>query len=311
MAILRKLLILLLLASASQAVQVKPPRGLVFVNGSHPLSRGPVVHWLMNEGMGSVAQDLSGSRNHIDTFSGGAAWGVGLGGPGLMCGYNNADYTSAPDHPLHTGNPGTTLLVWATNNKDTVTSSGSEFLISKLNSFNLFWSQGEQVGGSVRIGSSTKSFGTPISTQVNGTRLSLYGFVHNNLTATPIFNGVVYTANAVAAVGAVDNTANALLFGGDGGNSSWDGTIYAVALYAVALSIPEIASLSRDPYAMLQQDPITMYATTGGEPPAASPVPVFQYYYNQMRAGFTPVAIPIFVVLSMAFLMRRSNTCDE
>jgi hypothetical protein len=112
-------------------------------------------------------------------------------------------------------------------------------------------------------------------------------------------------------VGAVDNTANALLFGGDGGNSSWDGTIYAVALYAVALSIPEIASLHRDPYAMLQQDPITMYATTGGEPPAASPVPVFQYYYNQMRAGFTPVAIPIFVVLSMAFLMRRSNTCDE
>jgi hypothetical protein len=256
----------------------------------------------MNEGMGSVAQDLSGSRNHIDTFSGGAAWGVGLGGPGLMCGYNNADYTSAPDHPLHTGNPGTTLLVWATNNKDTVTSSGSEFLISKLNSFNLFWSQGEQVGGSVRIGSSTKSFGTPISTQVNGTRLSLYGFVHNNLTATPIFNGVVYTANAVAAVGAVDNTANALLFGGDGGNSSWDGTIYAVALYAVALSIPEIASLSRDPYAMLQQDPIELWAgaTMGGgsvtnvtvEPDALSailgvPAPATQYDFLHAVSALT------------------------
>lgn len=276
MATLRKWVILLCLSGlvpAVHAVQVKPPRGVFAITSRTTLARGLVGCWLMNEGGGSVVHDLSWSRNHIDTFSGGATWGVGLGGPGLMCGYDNADYASAPDHPAHTDNSGMTLLVWATNNKDTVTSSGAEYLISKSASFGLAWSQSEQVGGNVRVGLSTKTFNTPLSTQVNGTRLSQYGFVHDNLTVAPIFNGVVYTASAVAAVGDVDNTANALLFGGDGGTASWDGTIYAVALYARALPISEIASLYRDPYQISRSRRYDLWLTilNGSTPPLYIP----------------------------------------
>jgi len=81
-------------------------------------------------------------------------------------------------------------------------------------------------------------------------------------------------------------------------------------IYNRALSPSEIARLYRDPWAGIQQDPLIMYATAGGEPPATSPVPVFQRHYEQMRAG-VPVALPILTILSMAFLMRRSKTCDE
>ena len=55
-------LILLLLASAVYAGQVKPPRGSQLELG-HPLTRGLVGYWLMNEGSGNKVSDLSGNGN--------------------------------------------------------------------------------------------------------------------------------------------------------------------------------------------------------------------------------------------------------
>ena len=236
-----------------------------------PINTGLVGRWLFNEGGGNLVNDISGSRNHIDTFSGGATWGTGVGGRGLLCGYNNADYASAPDHPAHTDNPGTTLLVWASNAKDVIAGSGAEYMVTKASSFQLFWSNTEQIYAAVRIEASSKGAPTADSTQVKGTALSQYGFVHDNLTLTPIFNGVVYTASAAAAVGDIDNTANAVLFGGDGGNGSWDGIIYQAVLYARALTPSEIARLYREPNAGLKvvdRLPLIIGAMGGGGEPA-------------------------------------------
>ena len=50
----------------------KPARGSL-VNPSHPLARGLVGAWLMNEILGEVVCDLSGRGNN-GTFTNGPLW---------------------------------------------------------------------------------------------------------------------------------------------------------------------------------------------------------------------------------------------
>jgi len=68
---------------------LKPPKGAM-LNRGHPLSRGLVGCWLMNEGGGNKVYDLSGNGN-IGTFVGsGLLWTPAQFGPGLS--FSNANY---------------------------------------------------------------------------------------------------------------------------------------------------------------------------------------------------------------------------
>jgi len=59
----------------------KPPLG-VRHNPSHPLSIGLVGHWIMNEGGGLTAYDISGKGNH-GTLTSGPTWTAGQFGPAI------------------------------------------------------------------------------------------------------------------------------------------------------------------------------------------------------------------------------------
>ena len=87
----------------------------------------------------------------------------------------------------------------------------------------------------------------------------------------------------------------------------------AVTALGGTQSVRQLMIMSRlyeDPWVGILQDTPEYYIAAAGDPPASSPLPVLRYYYEQM-AGFTPAAIPILVVISMAYLMRRSDVCDE
>ena len=79
---IKKLLILLLLSSAAwgQQTGIKPMLGTPF-DISHPLSRGLVGRWLLNEGSGSKVYDVSGNGNHGTIMD--SSWIPGLHGSAL------------------------------------------------------------------------------------------------------------------------------------------------------------------------------------------------------------------------------------
>lgn len=68
---MRKLLLILFLVSAVNAQQMKPILGQQ-INWGHPLSKGLVGFWLMNEGTGNKVYDLSNNNN--DGTLDGASW---------------------------------------------------------------------------------------------------------------------------------------------------------------------------------------------------------------------------------------------
>lgn len=59
----------------------KPPLGAQ-LNRGHPLSRGLVAYWVMNEGGGATAYDVSGYRNS-GVLTNGPTWGLGKYGRGI------------------------------------------------------------------------------------------------------------------------------------------------------------------------------------------------------------------------------------
>jgi hypothetical protein len=65
----------------------KPPLGAQ-IDWSHPLARGLVGCWLMNEGSGARIYDLSGNGNH-GTLTGGPLWKPGKAGVGVY--YDGTD----------------------------------------------------------------------------------------------------------------------------------------------------------------------------------------------------------------------------
>ena len=79
---IKKLLILLLLCSLCSSAfgqfQQKPFLGQQ-IDWSHPLAKGLVGYWLMNEGTGNIVQDLSGNGND-------GTFGVGAASPSWIAG---------------------------------------------------------------------------------------------------------------------------------------------------------------------------------------------------------------------------------
>lgn len=61
---------------------IKPPFGQARLKQGHPLNQGLVGWWLMNEGGGLKAYDLSGKGNH-GTLTNGPTWTTGKRGPAI------------------------------------------------------------------------------------------------------------------------------------------------------------------------------------------------------------------------------------
>ena len=57
-------------------ININKPTGSPRINGSHPLARGLVGFWLLNEGAGLKALDFSGLSNH-GALTNGPTWGAG------------------------------------------------------------------------------------------------------------------------------------------------------------------------------------------------------------------------------------------
>jgi len=245
---------------------LKPPRGVLLQRG-HPLSRGLVGCWLMNEGAGTLVRDASANRNNGSLY-GAAAWSVVKHGPCILGGLNTTDSVAVPSTPTQSGMPGLTILARGSNNKATIASTGNEYLAFKLNAYNVGWTQSEQIQASVRLASGTKTSVTATGYHTDGTSLKQFGTWHDGQVVCPIFEGQILSSVAAAAVGSVNVQTNTLYLGGDGDTGSWDGKLEYVYIWGRALSPSEITSVYADPWQMFRRSRIELWtgAMASGSP---------------------------------------------
>lgn len=229
---------------------VKPRFGAKLIRG-HPLARGLVGAWLMNEGGGQGVLDAVSSR-HAETWYGTPTWAGGDRGPclrldgtddGIDFGDIGLDLSvpfsimARARHGAGTAGDNQQAVVMS----DTAGGGGVEFvgvgIFSTSNTWKIF-SNGETAGDSgVAVGTEW----TTLMLTYDGSTLHLY------------LHGVL--ADSVTPSGFGWQTASRLLIGLDpaGSQDNWAGDVGAACAYQRELTAAEVAELHRDPYAMFAE----------------------------------------------------------
>jgi hypothetical protein len=244
---------------------LKPPKG-VLLNRSHPLAKGLVGCWLMNDAPPLLGKtlDLSGHRNN-GTLVGDTSVVPGKFGSCLSFD-GTGDYMSISGITIPAGS-NFSLSLWMYPESWGPGSTRPGFFRNGTNSTgNNYWLQDEV--GSDRIW--VKWNGTDILKPTSGYTRPLNEWAHLVLTVRSA-NDVHYYVNgenkhnATHAVTTVSFTIYNLFTQWYMGESL-DGSIDNVMIYNRALNVGEIQQLFYDPFCMFQQEPIELWtaATSGG-----------------------------------------------
>jgi hypothetical protein len=230
----------------------KPPLG-VLPDPQHPLQKGIVGQWLMNEGGGITIYDLSGNKNHgtltnmANPPTASSGWTAGKLGKGLSFDGVN-DYVSIPTAGVSkdTG----TISFWA---KPTSVPSDS-YIVTASTSARIIYLR--WIGGSIfrfNLGSGATQIGNYTGTINNW--YHIVGIWNNGLgsfyvNGVNIANNVAYTALA--------SVQNPMFVGAFSGTSGYfPGLIDDVRIYNRALSAGEVMELYLQPYCMFPKTKIS------------------------------------------------------
>lgn len=243
---------------------VKPPLGAQ-INYGHPLANGLIGYLLMNEGGGSIVQDLSGNAKHgtfvADTHFVGGRLGpaVDLDGTGdyIDCGVmDSAEKSLVFRLKLD--------VVGDFDDRIITTSEANEGYFFWYDVGNLQWAMRWRAGAVERI----DYFGdTPVADrwyQIVTTYRS--GYRQNFVDGQLISTGTNLT-------GALDTFGQNLRIGG---GFFWtpntNGQIDHLIVYDRALDIGEAKQLYREPFCILEREPIELWVGSvgAGVPPAGN-----------------------------------------
>lgn len=249
----------------------KPPLGSQ-VNWGHPLARGLVGCWLMNEGSGVWVQDYSGNGNHgtcinMSPQSNTSGWNPGPHGGALVFDGSNDYINCGSGSSLNFGTNDFSVFAWI-NPK---TYAASRYLFGRGNANDGWWSQlvwttklifriklldtattnSAYVDGLIDIGDSNWHF-VGFTARRSG-NLSL--FVDGKLDGTPA---------SITTISNVD-IAGPVYFGCRDATTSYLNAASNYMIYNRALSAEEIAFLYAFPYCMFEDAgfPAWMYSPSG------------------------------------------------
>lgn len=299
---MKRLLLLLLLGCSACWGQgqngVKPALGTQ-INWSHPLARGLVGCWLLNEGGGDWVNDLSGNGN-TGTITG-ATWTGGQFGRCLS--FDGDDYVKIPPNILF-GCTGIALIAWF----NTAANGG---ILSGYSAAGQYAWKLDLAAGKVRFEIRTSDDNPILSgaTTVTNSQWHMAAGVYNGTTIAVYVDGRL-DATPVAASGAILATyaAGAGFIGLDGygippathDSGYFTGKIDIPACYKCAPTPSEIAQLYKEPFGMLVQDRPDLYVTAAAPPAGRSQVII-------IAKAASPVVIPIGVIGSLAWCLGRAR----
>jgi len=249
----------------SSAPWQKPFRGMQ-IDKAHPLSRGLVGCWVMNESTGDKLFDLSGNGNH--GTNNGADWAP----DGLDFVAANDDYISMSDSStLDITGALTLLLIY----KSSVLPGDDAGLISKSSDVQKYFGSTAQKVYEIGILNNIIYFSISSGTvqcNVNGdcSAWSEDGNTHRIIATwdgTTDANGMkiyvdgVLSYQGTSTITSIQTITSEFDIGGYGQTWNHNGNIASAKVYNRALSPSEVAYINREPYAMFQQpiSPASLY----------------------------------------------------
>ena len=238
---------------------LKPPKGAMLNRGSN-YARGLVGCWLMNEGGGTIVNDLSGNGGTTDEVNG-FNWSSGLHGPCLNRAGDNDQEIELPNEydPLDGSSEFTVRVICrcavptATDNVlfATETKSTNDPLTIWINSDSTY-----TVGVVIYASGGTTGVDYGGIVVSEGVWYDIILTWRSGEDARLFINGVEDTAfDGSGASGTLNYTASQYHIGNDDGrNFSFEGDIDSCMLYNRALSATEILNLYRSPFCMFEVD---------------------------------------------------------
>ena len=235
---------------------ITKPKPGVMVNPLHPLSRGLVGYWLFNEGAGSLANDISGYKNHgrlknmLPNVQG-SGWSASKFGRGISFDGVN-DYVNCGNDASLTGSTSEQTISMRVKKSESG-ASGSDV----DNGIYVIWGKVAitHVAGSVRlkywIGTNDYIFNPP--TSITHEEFDQLTLVRNNTGWKTYKNGVYIGENSDQS-GALDAGISDVYLG----RFSWEyGNFKAlfdkVLVYNRALSASEVKMLYEQPFCNLMK----------------------------------------------------------
>lgn len=225
----------------------KPPYGQIRLNRNHPLAKGLVGCWLMNEGGGNTVYDLSGKDNNLDTFVNTPEWDS----DGINFDLASSEYVSGTDKgSLSPAGDELTIFAIVTPARTTFTEDGTIFWRTRTTSQTLLY--GLRIDSILNryeflnytSSATTITGNTPITTKktsvagvYDGSNIHLY--VNSIVDATPVSKTGNFPSPSHAAISVGAKTSNEFYF---------DGIVHVLFIFERALTPSEIASLHVNPY---------------------------------------------------------------
>ena len=258
----------------------KPPLGQQ-INWAHPLAKGLVGCWLMNEGAGNRIYDLSGNGNTGSLIST-TKWVAGRSGSVLS--FNGtSDYVDVGSNAIIKPVSAITVSAWVKFNSLTADIRAisdwhqsvieDRWIFYEISATEIYW----YVCNANGVGIGYVSY-----TPALNTWLHLVG-VYNGSVVTLYVNGVsVGTPASLSGNMNAGSAVNTVRIGKQA-ETGWcfNGLIDDVRIYNRALSASEVQQLYVNPYAMFERRPVWMdYVAAAGRP---------EFYGSNLWSGSYPM----------------------
>jgi len=247
-------------------------------NLSHPLSKGLVGCWLMNEGSGNTVQDLSGNGNHGTLTN--CTWVAGKYGPCVDTSNAAASIVIPNTLQLTSDLSAVTFIVYAENN-DATCGANDEYLINCLgaldDSYSLLWeSSGVDDAFYFQLLDAGLGDVTLVTNKLmQDTNWHQFAASYDGATMR-FYQDAIVDSTTAAQTGNINDNGHDICFGcysvGISGYN-WDGRISHILIYNRALSASEVSQLYREPFRMFRRDPIELWSAAtqgGGAPPVGN-----------------------------------------
>lgn len=257
----------------------KPPVGTQ-INPLHPLSKGLVGCWLFNEGDGSLANDISGNKNHgrltnMAPNVQGSGWGGSKFGGGLefdgVGGYVNCGNSD--------NLKSTQITICAEIISNDQSDWGHIFGSNYASGAWLALKNDESIAFYTTIGGTTDywaSFAAPLTV---GKKYQICA-VFNGTVKTIYLDGIYFASSNHSGDLDWSGTTQLRVGASDTDTYHFDGKCSYIYVYNRALSAEESARLHREPYAMFEPsfNPALLYS-------AAPPVGAIMNQFQKANIG--------------------------
>jgi hypothetical protein len=208
---------------------------------NHPRYQGCFGHWLMNEGGGLSAYNVSDYRSN-GTLTSGATWSSGLFGPTVL--FNGTgSHISAPT----VGSSPTTISIsaWA---RSTLGATSQDIFTALGDKISLRWSFSGG-GPALLITTAGGTFIAQSATSLTAAQWYFFTGTYDGETVRLYLNGVEVGADT-AATGTITSYSGSMIIGihANLASNPFNGVIDDVRVYTRALSADEVRSLYLDPF---------------------------------------------------------------